>query len=207
MIKVFRRVYDDSYFATSTPSFVHQTAAKAKIVKSAKTGGDLLEIGCGDGSLLRELADHFRVTGVDVSPFALEKAKQVVRGGKLQLMDIEGDKLDGKYDVVVALDVLEHLKEPVQAVPKIKKALKRGGVFIFSTANNYGLFGRIATAVGNYFDKTHISTLPRKEWLDMMESLQFKLIAVMNKTWFGFGRKEYTKHFASNFLVVLQNTQ
>ncbi|MDO8577300.1 MAG: class I SAM-dependent methyltransferase [Candidatus Wildermuthbacteria bacterium] len=207
MIKIFRRAYDDSYFATFVPPFIQQIAAKAKIVKSAKAGGDLLEIGCGDGSLLREVADHFRVTGIEISPFALKKAKQAVLEGELRLMDIEGGELDKKYDVIVAIDILEHLKEPAQTVAKIKRALKKGGVFIFSTANNYGLFGRIATAVGNYFDKTHVSTLPRKEWFNMIESFRLEPVAIMNKTWFGFGRKEYTKHFASNFLVVFQNEQ
>ena len=202
-MSLLREKYDDYYFAVN-PSFPQKIRAKANIVKSFKKRGDLLEIGCGDAFLLNELKGNFNAVGIDISEHALMRAQKLIDKRKLKIMDIEKEDLKGKYDVILAFDVLEHLKNPKKAIIKVKKALKNRGIFIFSVPNNHGLFGSISTMVFNYFDKTHMSTFKRGEWIRIVNDLGFKELEIINKTWFGFTKFDLAKYFTTTFIVKVK---
>ncbi|MFH0713092.1 MAG: class I SAM-dependent methyltransferase [Candidatus Micrarchaeota archaeon] len=99
-------------------------------------GCKVLELGCGDGKTLSSLVSRgFKVTGIDISPSAVELAKEKV-GKKAKL--IVGDVCDlpfaaNSFDAVVAVHVLDHLseKERKVAVSEIQRVLKKGGVLFF----------------------------------------------------------------------------
>jgi 2-polyprenyl-3-methyl-5-hydroxy-6-metoxy-1,4-benzoquinol methylase len=121
--------------------------------------GNLLDVGCAFGFLLRELSPTFNeLHGFDVSKFAIEKAKKVVPEAKLKVLSLDG-KLpypDRKFDCITAVDVLEHTKSFEKNFEKITKKLKKGGFLIVSTP----LKGWPRKAF--WFmdkDKTHISVL------------------------------------------------
>ena len=74
-----------------------------------------LDIGCGDGFLLKKLLEkdkNIKVLGLDISPVAIEKAKK--NGIECSLVDIT-EKLpfeDNSFESVFLLDVLEHVFQP-----------------------------------------------------------------------------------------------
>ena len=107
----------------------------------------------------------------------------------------------GKYDIILAFDVLEHLKDPEKEILKVKKSLKKNGVFIFSVPNNYGLYGKIMTSFFNYMDRTHISTYKRKKWIAILKDAGFK-VEVYNQHQFGISKRDFTKHLAFNLVIV-----
>lgn len=78
-----------------------------------KPPGNLLEVGFGNGGLLRAAKEWgFEVNGIEILPELVEKARD--QGFEAQCADITSDSFDlgvdeGRYDVIVALDVLEHL--------------------------------------------------------------------------------------------------
>jgi len=90
----------------------------------------ILDIGCGTGALMKEIASEGTVTGVDFSADAVHFCKQrglenVVQGSVTSLPfpnDI--------FDIVLALDILEHVEDDGQAVQEISRVLKPGGVAI-----------------------------------------------------------------------------
>jgi 2-polyprenyl-3-methyl-5-hydroxy-6-metoxy-1,4-benzoquinol methylase len=198
---LFREKYDRHYFDLN-PKFLNRTNARARLVKSFKKSGDLLEIGYADGSLLNELKSDFNVSGIDVSPVAFELAGKLVSKAKLKVADIEKHEIAGRYDVILAFDVLEHLKNPESAMLELKKALKKDGTFIFSVPNNQGIYGAAATLIMNIFDRTHISTFKREKWLAILNGLGFRQLAEVNVTLFGHIKYGFSKYFASSFIVV-----
>ena len=68
---------------------------------------------------------------------------------------------------VIACTIIKN--EFKKEIQKIKKALNKKGVFIFSVPNNYSIFGKLMTCYFNYADKTHISTYPREQWIDLLK--------------------------------------
>ncbi|MEK7472801.1 MAG: class I SAM-dependent methyltransferase [Patescibacteria group bacterium] len=98
-------------------------------------GRTLLELGSSLGYFSRVFKDRgFDVTGSDISNYIVKKAGSIQKDIKFIKLDIES-KLNNskKYDFIVAFEVLEHLKDPENALKNIKKMLNKNGVLIFST--------------------------------------------------------------------------
>lgn len=92
-------------------------------------GKSILEIGCSTGYVLNEL----RLRGADVcgcepGPSALTAVKRY--GLKVKQVFFEPDLFEEKFDLVIHLNVLEHIINPVDFLKDITKVLKAGG-FMF----------------------------------------------------------------------------
>lgn len=98
----------------------------------------VVDLGCGSGTLLsriRETSKTARLLGLDIEPRALELARKAVPDADFRQLDLSGgipnlDELQGKADVVLCSEVLEHLEHPENAVQLAQSLLKPGGVFI-----------------------------------------------------------------------------
>jgi SAM-dependent methyltransferase len=90
---------------------------------------DVLDVGCGDGSVLSELARrrHWgRATGVDVAQAAVEMAK--ARPGVTEVVRFDGGILpfaDGAFPLVLASHVLEHLEAPGALLSEMQRVSAR----------------------------------------------------------------------------------
>ncbi len=100
------------------------------------TGAKVLELGCGDGKTLAALvAGDFQMTGLDVSPTAVDLAKEKI-GSKAKFVVGNACHLPFKvnyFDAIVAIHVFDHLTENERklAVEEVKRVLKPGGVLFF----------------------------------------------------------------------------
>jgi len=97
----------------------------------------LLDIGCGDGSFLREMAHRgWQVSGVDFDSeaVALTRARHGldVRVGTAESVAASGEK----YDVVTASHVIEHVPDPIQFLRNCGRLLRPGGRVILRTPNS-----------------------------------------------------------------------
>ena len=97
-----------------------------------KKKGKILEIGCGTGGNLEVLSEWGKVTGLDVSPKALnfcrKKGFQELILGSAERMNFP----DRSFDLIVALDVLEHVEDDKEALKGCWRILERGGLFLAS---------------------------------------------------------------------------
>lgn len=105
--------------------------ARARSLEPFRGGGRLLEVGCAHGFLLDHLRSlGYRVSGVEVSPLAADYAgntlKLDVRRGSLASAGFES----GTFDVVMMLDVLEHLHRPGEALREAGRILRPEGVLL-----------------------------------------------------------------------------
>jgi 2-polyprenyl-3-methyl-5-hydroxy-6-metoxy-1,4-benzoquinol methylase len=205
-MKFFKTGYNESYFNTIVelnPFFKKEIKQKVQLIELYKKHGDLLEIGCGDGFLLNKIKDKYNITGIDISEFAIKRASKLIDDNKLKILDIEKQDVDGDFDIIIAFDVMEHLKDPTETIKKIKNALKKDGIFIFSVPNNYGIFGKIMTKIFNFIDKTHISTYEREKWIQILKDNKFNA-EIINHGLFGYQRREFAKYFSFNLVLVAQ---
>ncbi len=110
----------------------------------------ILDVGCGAGILMSELERYGDVYGIDVSPLAVEYCKK--RG----LVNVSVDDLaklsftDAHFDVVIALDVLEHIEKDADAIAEIKRVLKPDGTVVIFVPAFMGLWGE-ADEMGRHF--------------------------------------------------------
>ena len=112
----------------------------------------LLDIGCGDGNftmLMARSCGAKEVYGVDISEKGIEMAKR--NGVKALRVDVDEENLpfnDNYFDVVTALEVIEHLFDPDHFLEEVYRVLKPNGIFILSTPNLAAIHNRIALLFG-----------------------------------------------------------
>ncbi len=98
----------------------------------------ILDVGCGGGlvsvPLSRLGAD---VTGLDASPENINAAKNYAEEKNLSIDYICGTAEEHKsqYDVVLCLEIIEHVIDPASFIESVSKLLKPGGMLILSTIN------------------------------------------------------------------------
>jgi SAM-dependent methyltransferase len=89
----------------------------------------ILDVGCGTGATSAALRRFGDVRGLDMGLAALRHAS--ARGLVVALGSAENLPVgDAQFDVVVALDVLEHLDDDRRALDEIRRVLRPGGVFL-----------------------------------------------------------------------------
>lgn len=110
----------------------------------------LFEIGCGTGVVLSHINStlpHLTLTGGDLLPVALDVAQERVPSAAFAQIDIRRLPYVEEFDVVCALDVLEHVDEDGPALQQIADALRPGGgvvisvpqhMWLWSAADEYG---------------------------------------------------------------------
>jgi SAM-dependent methyltransferase len=133
-----------------------------------------------DGSVAALLKDMgCRVWGVELDPLAAEAASAVceeVVVSDLNTLDLAQQFQDQQFDVVLMLDVLEHLSDPVAALERLKPVLAEGGWGVISLPNVAHLSLRLSLLQGNFtytdvglLDRTHLRFFDRAGVDDLLE--------------------------------------
>lgn len=89
----------------------------------------ILDVGCGEGSLLRMIRDRYplvKLAGSELSRTAIRYCREQIPEAQIVEWDMEADgPIPPRYDVVVSMQVLEHLQDDVAALKKIKEVCGR----------------------------------------------------------------------------------
>lgn len=151
----------------------------ANLVRRYRKSGRLLEIGCGLGHMLARLESQFETHGIDVSGYALEKARQIATSSQLRQLSAEdiGEFGRDAFDVVIALHVVEHLPKPEAVLAQCASILRPGGLLLMATPNTKSPFvKRKADKWYGFTDETHISLHEPETWYRMLREAGFRII-------------------------------
>jgi 2-polyprenyl-3-methyl-5-hydroxy-6-metoxy-1,4-benzoquinol methylase len=137
--KRYDRFLSDNLWDFEKPSCIDRYQKVLEVVEKHMPlpWGDVAEVGCGVGVFTASLVERgARVAASDISQVALERTR--ARCGdaanlELRVVDLERDVLEGEYDVVFAMDVLEciHGRSTIEAATnKVANAVRPGGLLL-----------------------------------------------------------------------------
>ena len=139
------RYYDESYFQGGAADGYadYQGSADTLRMEFRHTlsdvlpffhGGRLLEFGCAYGYFLEEARAHFTsVHGIEYAEAAAQACR--IRGLDVVSGVVTESSLDGLYDAIVGLDVIEHVPEPDDTVRTLARHMRPGAALVMTTGD------------------------------------------------------------------------
>lgn len=90
----------------------------------------ICDLGCGQGALVqrlkKEMGDSVNICALDSSAFCIEKLKRLGIDARCENLEMNTFS-DEMFDIVCCMEVLEHVKNVINAVSEIRRITKRGG--------------------------------------------------------------------------------
>lgn len=169
-------------------------------------GGEILEVGAGIGNFSKNLAKRGKVTTVDIRRDYIKKLKKQT-GQKILVGfgDIENDKYffkNKKYNAIVCLNVLEHIKDDTKALENMFNLLKPSGYLILLVPAHKRLFSNFDKSLGHFrrYDKTLLAGKLRNVGFEIVEARYFNWLAAVG--WYLFVRLSYAKKMPQEKVLI-----
>lgn len=161
----------------------------ARLLKRKRAGaGKILDLGCGLGFFSKcivETLEPSALIGTDISSYAIETAKKNCSNLSCASF-VVGDINEilptlGYFDLVVAMDILEHICKPEILLKKLHKHIVNDGFILVSVPNADSMGARLKRKDGinasTWFadqDKTHVNLLGIAGWREILAESGFR---------------------------------
>ena len=141
-------------------------AGTVEFIRKFRASGRLLDVGCAYGFFLQEAKRFFDVSGIELA----EDAAEHCRRSGLNVFTGQADETLlgrlGTTDVIVLLDVIEHLPSPRDTIALLVNHLDHGGIIVITTGDFGSLYSRVAGA------HWRLMTPPQHLWFFTQASMQ-----------------------------------
>ena len=139
--------------------------------------GSILDVGCGTGALLHELAVTFpecRLAGIDPSPEMLSIARRRLPAN-VELKRGWAEKIPYSseiFDTVVSCNMFHYIRQPHEALIEMVRVLQPGGTLVITDWCDDYLACRICDWYLRLFNAAHFRTYGTRECRKLLESVE-----------------------------------
>ncbi len=111
----------------------------------SKGVANFLEIGCGTGNFIQQILEleSIHITGSEVYLKGLKYAQKNIPNVDFIQLDISQGKINERFDLIVAFDVLEHIDDDNSSLENINQMLNQGGSVIISVPQHMFLWSKL----------------------------------------------------------------
>ena len=150
----------------SEPVLRREFARTVQFIRRFRGGGRLLEIGCAYGFFLEEARRLYDVAGIEIADaavaFCQARGLLVTNGVAEEFVLAQF----GMLDVIILLDVIEHLPDPKGTLALCRQHLNPGGVIVITTGDFASFYARLAGR------SWRLMTPPQHLWFFTPESIR-----------------------------------
>jgi 2-polyprenyl-3-methyl-5-hydroxy-6-metoxy-1,4-benzoquinol methylase len=161
--------------------------AHAKLLEAVGTGGRVLDVGSSSGYLAEPLAERGNVVvGLELDQEAARAAEafcERVLVGDVETMELALEP--ASFDVVLLGDVIEHLRDPVAALARLRPLLRPGGRLVLSTPNIANWAIRLSLLAGRWrytdrgiLDRSHTHLFTHATLAETIERAGYRVVRI-----------------------------
>jgi 2-polyprenyl-3-methyl-5-hydroxy-6-metoxy-1,4-benzoquinol methylase len=158
----------------------------ADVVRLVGDAERVLELGPATGYMSRAFAERgATVVGIEIDPEMATRAEEFcsrVVVADLDTVDLEAELGEERFDAIVAADVLEHLKDPLGALKRLRNFLTPDGAFVISVPNVAHGSVRLSLLSGHFeyrdiglLDSTHLRFFTRETLEELLDEAELGL--------------------------------
>lgn len=209
MNKYYSILNSEFYHNSDTPALNHnyrEYSDYCKMIGALKNTGKILEVGCGNGYLLKNLETlGYDCYGVEPSPMAYTYAKEKLGLNVENKFLAESSFYNKKFDVVILIDVVEHIMDMQTFMKEITTVLNDGGIIFIGTGNIDSLNAKIAGPNWGYFlSWEHVSFFNKQSMQYILQKNNFFNIKI-NETSLQHKPIQNISEFAKNLFKKMIN--
>lgn len=153
---------------------------KSIITKYLKPGSSFLEIGCGTGFFIRELAkkSSYKITGSDVHLSGLKYAQEKSPNTEFIQLDATSNYISEKFDAIGAFDVIEHIEDDEVVLSNAYHSLTTAGYLIITVPQYQFLWSKLDELVKHQrrYSKADLVSKLHKQGFDVVFQSSFVFI-------------------------------
>lgn len=181
--------YTTSYYGEGSTKFgdwierfrdVFAKRRSRQLAGSLAPGARILDVGCGDGRLLRSFQSvgHYELHGIELPGPAAERAAKIP-SINLHFGTLEATELPAaSFDLITLVHVYEHLPNPLETLNRLARLIKPGGRLFLAFPNITSWQARIFTHVWFHLDPPrHLNLVPPPAVASHLRSKGFRLAA------------------------------
>ena len=161
-------------------------------------GDQVLDIGCGSGTIDFYLSKfETKILGVDISSKAISRCQKSSKILKLDELckftqvDLSSNFPLGKYDLILCLEVLEHIPNETILLTNIYKSLKKNGKLILSVPSIKSPLYKLGLTKNHDKKVGHLRRYSKESLIKLLIEYRFKIIKI-----------EKREGFIRNFLFI-----
>jgi 2-polyprenyl-3-methyl-5-hydroxy-6-metoxy-1,4-benzoquinol methylase len=189
--EAYRQLYDNASRETwdTGPLRTDQSLVR-EYIEQLPAGSTVLDFGCYSGDLLRSLSDRFRKFGVEINAAAARHAAQA--SGATVAADLSDLPPEISFDVIVAVDVIEHLESPRALLETLASRLSPSGRIVLTTGDGAHWLWRVFGARWWYcWFPEHVAFVSRA-WIAFHAArLGLETQSVSNFRYLSIGRRQW----------------
>lgn len=146
-----------------------------------KRSGKVLDIGCGEGHVLRGLGSDYQKFGNDVSSAALELCQDLDATLSSEDLNTTFPFAGEAFDAIIATEVLEHIDNYPFVLREIRKHLRGDGVAIFTIPNTGSLEvgWKRNNGESRIFDESHVNFWLPAEFAAILRKVGFRVRRIL----------------------------
>ncbi|MEW6526628.1 MAG: class I SAM-dependent methyltransferase [Spirochaetota bacterium] len=160
--------------------------ARLKTIRKYVKSGNLLDVGCSFGGFLQVASQYFRVYGIEPSLYAGKYAQQrfgndIIHVGTL----FDHPFKQNSFSVITLIEVLEHIRNPHEALTECYRLCTDNGLLVIQTANMDGLQAKLQKQKYGYFLPGHFSYFTKQNLAETLTRIGFRKVMVFQPVDFG----------------------
>ncbi|MGL5125357.1 MAG: class I SAM-dependent methyltransferase [Fusobacteriaceae bacterium] len=187
---------NEDYLKKDVKYFSNPRKNVLEMIPLEKRNGKILEIGAGTGATLvyaKESGFAKEVHGIDLVELDGQNHPFIDKFSIGNIEEIEVPYKEKEFDVILLLDILEHLVNPKEMLINLKKYLKDDGYILISLPNfrelinmrNIFLKGDFKYEKSGILDETHLRFFCKKNHIELYEKSGYFVKKIQPSPWGG----------------------